>query len=207
MTAEIRSIIADGRLVSAAKVAVLNLEALKTFLGPKWPKLENLVCAFFEASIKQSLKPGDAFLKAGELGYILVYRDLSVEEAQRKCAALSRDVCRRLFGEEGVEVAVRNVVGRIDRGLLKTSRNMTTVIDQSLEQHGKETLIFADREPPQQYHHQTQQYQQQYQQYQQPQQQYDAVPSLKLQFSQHQDRSFACSETQLSFAYRPIWDC
>ncbi len=47
MTAEIRSIIADGRLVSAAKVAVLNLDALKTFLGPKWGKLESSGVRFF----------------------------------------------------------------------------------------------------------------------------------------------------------------
>jgi hypothetical protein len=207
VNAEIRSIIADGRLVSAAKVAVLNLDALKTFLGPKWGKLESLVCAFFEASIKQTLKPGDAFLKAGDLGYILIYRELSLEEAQRKCAALSRDVCRRLFGEEGIELAVRNVVGRVDSGLLKTyqnvAQNMTAAIDQSLELHGKETLIFADRgepfprfggeQPPQ------------YRGEHLPQ--FDTAASLRLKFSQHQDRSFACSESQLSFAYRPIWDC
>ena len=215
MSAEIRSIIADGRLVSAAKVAVLNLDALKTFLGPKWAKLENLVCAFFEASIKQSLQPGDAFLKAGELGYIIVYRDLSLEEAQRKCADLSREVCRRLFGEEGIELAVRNVIGRVDSGLLKAYQNTTLALDQSLEQHGKETLIFADRRGAapvaertgspfpadgggaalfaerggsQQYHA-------------------DGGESLKLKFTQHQDRNFACSESQISFAYRPIWDC
>lgn len=240
MSAEIRSIIADGRLVSAAKVAVLNLEALKTFLGPKWGKLESLVCAFFEASIKQSLKPGDAFLKAGELGYILVYRDLSLEEAQRKCAALSRDVCRRLFGEEGIELAVRNVVGHVDSGLLKTyqnvTQNMTAAIDQSLEQHGKETLIFADRgEQPSQFRaeqlsqfrseqspHLRSEQLTQFRGEQQPTQhrgeqlpqvrseqrpQFDTAASLKLKFTQHQDRSFACSESQLSFAYRPIWDC
>ncbi len=165
------------------------------------------MCAFFEASIKQSLKPGDAFLKAGELGYILVYRDLSVEEAQRKCAALSRDVCRRLFGEEGIEVAVRNVVGHVDSGLLKTyqnvTQNMTAAIDQSLEQHGKETLIFADRgeQPPQ-----VRGAPLPHVRGEQPPQ-FDTAASLKLKFTQHQDRSFACSESQLSFAYRPIWDC
>ncbi len=213
MTAEIRSIIADGRLVSAAKVAVPNLDALKTFLGPKWGKLESLVCAFFEAAIKQTLKPGDAFLKAGDLGYILVYRDLSLEDAERKCAALSRDVCRRLFGEEGIELAVRNVVGHVDSGLLKTYQNMTQAIDQSLELHGKETLIFADRgeQQPTQYHGEQQPTQ--YRGGQSPQfraeqpPQFNTAASLELKFTQHQDRNFACSESQLSFAYRPIWDC
>jgi len=188
VTAEIHSILQERGLVSAAKVAVLNLEAVKIYLGPKWEKLAGLVCAFFEAAIKQTFKPGDAFFKSGELGYILIYRDLSVEEAQRKCAELSQDVCRKLFGAEGIEFAVRNVVGQVDSSLLKNYQNVTAAIDQSLEQHGKETVIFADRGPP-------------------PAEVEAAAAPLNLNFTQHRERSFACTESGLSFAYRPIWDC
>jgi len=190
VTAEIHSILQERGLVSAAKVAVLNLEAVKVYLGPKWDKLATLVCAFFEAAIRQTFKPGDAFFKSGELGYILIYRDLSVEEAQQKCAELSRDVCRKLFGAEGIEFAVRNVVGQVDGSLLKNLHNVTAAIDQSLEQHGRETVIFTDRglPPPE------------------AEMAPETAP-LKLNFTQHRERSFACSESRLSFAYRPIWDC
>lgn len=42
MTAEIRSILAERGLVSAVKVAVLNLDAIKAAFGPKWERLEAL---------------------------------------------------------------------------------------------------------------------------------------------------------------------
>lgn len=171
--------------VSAAKVAILNIEAIKTVLGNRWEKLEPLVGAFFEAAIQSSFKPGDAYFKTGDLGYIVIYRDLSIEQMQAKCADLSRDVSRRLFGEEGIEVAVRNVVGPIDRGLLKAYQHMAMAIDRSLELHGDETVVFASEDISAD----------------------AAATRLEFNFTQHQERRFHCSESNLSFAYRPIWDC
>ena len=78
----------------------------------------------------------------------MIYRNLSIRQAEAKCSGLSRDVCRQLFGKEGIEVAVRNVVGQVDGGLVKTYQNMTTAIDQSLELGGKEVVIFANQNGP-----------------------------------------------------------
>ena len=72
MTAEIRSMAEEHGPVSAAKVAILNIEAIKTVLGNRWEKLEPLVGAFFEAAIQSSFKPGDAYFKTGDLGYIVI---------------------------------------------------------------------------------------------------------------------------------------
>jgi hypothetical protein len=50
-------------------------------------------------------------------------------------------VWAHLFGEEGLEVGVRGVVGQIDRQMLLKYRNLEAAIEHSLEQYGTETIV------------------------------------------------------------------
>jgi hypothetical protein len=180
-TEGVLALFAREGLISAAKVAVLNLEGIKTALGPKWQRVESLVLAYFDQAIKQSLKPGDVYFKRSELGYVVICPDLSVEETQAKCAALSREICRHLFGEEGIEVAMRNCIGQVDRAWLRKYKNVIAVIDYALETRGKATVITREKSR-------------------------DEEPSspLGLDFSSAEDRQD--SNAELSFVYRPLWD-
>ena len=46
-----------------------------------------------------------------------------------------------LFGEEGLEVGVRSVVGQIDRQMPFKYKNLEAAIEHSLEQYGTETIV------------------------------------------------------------------
>lgn len=187
MTAETLSLPADLRLVSAAKVAVLNLDAIKAMMGAKWDRVEPLVVAFFESAIKSSLQRGDAYFKFGELDYIILYRHCSPEEAQAKCAVLCRNVCERLFGTEGVEATIRNLVGQVDDRLIEAQPAMLQAINKSLEQYGHEVFISSGST--------------------QGNFSRTAIrPPVDLKFGHH-DSCDIVWESDLSFTYRVIWDC
>jgi hypothetical protein len=172
-------------LISAAKVAVLNLEAIKATLGAKWDRVKPLVVAFFEAAIKSSLERDDTYFKFGELGYIILYRHCSPEEAQTKCAVLCHNVCERLFGTEGVETTIRNLIGEVDRGLAEARPVSLQAINQSLEKYGQEMFInSAARHTSRP----------------------ARLPAPDLKFG-HNDSCYVAWESKLSFTYRAIWDC
>jgi hypothetical protein len=188
MSAEIHRLFAAGGMSSAGKMTAIGLEPIKTRLGAKWERLSGLVQALFETAIKRSIRPGDAFLNVGELTFIVIYRDLSVAEAQLRCAELAREVCGRLFGEEGSEISIRNVVGQIDQGLLVAHKNFERAIEEALEGGGTETIISVGQIKAAKAHA-------------------AAHPKFELRFTQQPRTHFPASLEELSFAYRPIWDC
>jgi hypothetical protein len=188
MTAEIHRLFAASGVVAAGKMTAIGLDPIKARLGPKWEKLSGLVHALFETAIKASLQAGDAYLNIGELAFVVMYRNLSVAEAQLKCAELARHICARLFGEEGSEISIRNVVGDIDLGLLTAFKSVERAIEEALEAGGTETIIWAD-------------------QVKEAVAQATAHPIFELRFTQQPRTCFPASLEELSFAYRPIWDC
>jgi hypothetical protein len=104
----------DAQIVSASKIQMLGLAAIKERLGAKWGRMSSLVHRYFEAAIEREMQPGDTFFHAGELTYLVLFRDATIAEAQLKCAAVIDDICRRLFGEEGEAISVRNLVAPVD---------------------------------------------------------------------------------------------
>lgn len=188
MSADLLSQLSGCHSASAGKVAVLNIDTIKARLGPRWDKVAGFVRAYLEKFIKASIKPGDMYFEVANLGYIVICRDLSVQETQLRCTTLAREICANLFGEENMEVEVRSIVGPIDRGMLQGSTEPLTAIENDLEWRGIETTTsLADCQPK------------------------VSAPAsganLQLNFSQMPHTCFQCPIDQISFVYRPIWDC
>ncbi len=128
-------------IASAGKIHLLDLGTLRERLGSKWDRMAEHVQLFFETAIRRSLKPGDTFTRFGELGYIVMFRELSSVEAELKCAAISEEVCRRLFGESGVSVSMRNLVAHVGLATVPSGEDQKASLDAVLERDGKEVLI------------------------------------------------------------------
>jgi len=102
-----------GSVASAGKVGVLGLEGIRFRLGDRWEGLSEKVHAYISALLEREMKPGDCFHKVDELSYLILFRDLSVTEAQLKCVAIAEAASRRLFGADFEAVSVRVVVAAI----------------------------------------------------------------------------------------------
>src|ERR1700734_3613077 len=99
---------------SAGKLHLLDLAQIKGKLGDKWLRMSAHVERFFETAIRHSLGPGDTYSRLDELSYVVLFRGLSPIEAQLKCRVISEEVCQRLFGEQGMQVKLRNLVAHVD---------------------------------------------------------------------------------------------
>jgi hypothetical protein len=186
-----RAGIAAGKMPSrpdaAGKIHVLDIAALKEQIGPKWQRVAGHVELFFEASIKRQLTPGDMFYRAAELSYLIVFRDIDELSAEIKCAAISAEVCQRLFGENGASVMMRNLIGHVSLADLPTGAARERALDTHLEHKGREVLIGGQSQAPR---------------------------SLASTLPDRELRVRAASDTaprriaikNIAFTYRPVWD-
>lgn len=97
----------------AAKLHVLGLAPLKEKLGPRWERLSTLVHRLMEKAIRAAQGPSDHCIVLDELSYAITFGNLSLSEASRVCAAIAREVCEHLFGDQIDEVSVRSIVAEI----------------------------------------------------------------------------------------------
>jgi uncharacterized membrane protein len=163
---------------SAGKLQLLDLAPLKARIGNKWKRLSTHLEKFFETAITRSLAPGDTYTRVNELSYMVLFRGLSIEETQLRCAAISQEICQRLFGEHSVEASLRNLVACFDIGDLPTDIGQINALDNILERCGKETIVSASH--------------------------LQADPRLARPSSVPPARQVSSSQTQ--FLYRPVWD-
>jgi hypothetical protein len=125
----------------AAKMHVLALEPIKERLGPRWPKLSELVHKLFENSIVRMQSPADCYVRLDELSYAAIFRSLSLPEATRVCNAIAADVCRVLFGDQIEEVSVRTVIAEVTVPSNEDATLMGEFIEAQIERSGQETII------------------------------------------------------------------
>lgn len=173
-------------IASAGKNHLLDLGALRNRLGTKWERMAEHVQLFFETAIRRALKPGDTFSRFGELSYLVMFRDLAAPEAELKCAAISEEVCRRLFGENGVEVSLRNLVAHVGLSTVPVDAEQKASLDTLLEQKGKETVISPSGLPTAPHG--------------------AASRRLRLSMGGNPLTRSRVALNEIGFVYRPIWD-
>ena len=126
--------------VSAAKLNVLQLDPIKQRLGPRWPRLSTLVHKLFEKSLSRAQGPRDHFMLVGELSYIATFHGLSPDEAALACAAVAKEVCELLFGEDSQTVSVRSLIGMMPGPVMELEPPAAARISAVLEKTGQETI-------------------------------------------------------------------
>jgi hypothetical protein len=176
-------------VASAGKIHLLDITRLKERFGSKWERMAQHVQMFFEAAIRRALKPGDTFCRFEELSYLIMFRELSAAEADFKCAAISEEVCKRLFGENGAQVTLRNLVAHVGLASVPVGATQQADLNALLEREGTETVVTQDgRSGPR------------------SASQRGAERMLRLNPGGGPDSRLRVSSRELTFAYRPIWD-
>ena len=174
---------AQNNIVSAGKIHLLELEDIQQRLGKKWARMSELVHRYFEAAIRREMGAGDSFVNINELAYILLFRECSLAEAQLKCAAISKEVCERLFGDDAVEVSTRSLtlpVNDADLNLPAVRRAMNAL----LEKEGREARFHLHDQSAGTGAHQ----------------------NIRVQLDTGSDQTHYLPIEKPYFLYRPIWD-
>lgn len=163
---------------SAGKLHLLDLAEMKAQMGERWTRMADPVERFFEGAVRRNLGPGDTFLRQGELSYILLFRDLSAEEAQVKCQTIAEEVCGRLFGDQVESASLRTVVAALGPDAMAGGA-ISGALDEMLERKGKEVIVKWDPSGPVE-----------------PKESPSAPGTSEAE----------SGEDALTFLYRPIWD-
>jgi len=128
--------------VPAAKLHVLQLEPIKTKLGPKWEKLSALVHTLFEKSLRRAQGPADHFLLVDEMSYVVTFHDLSLEEASLACASVAKEVCDLLFGADVDDITIRGLVALVPSAMLESAAAAKGLhLTDFLERTGGEIIV------------------------------------------------------------------
>ncbi len=168
---------------SAGKLHLLDLIQIKTRLGDKWLRMATHVERFFETAIRRSMGPGDTYSRLDELSYLVLFRALSPEEAEIKCRAISEEICQRLFGEQGMQVSLRNLVASVNIASLPPDIPAQAVLDAHMERVGRATIVSRGN----------------------PDGPVIVAQSLSLRIS-GDDAFGRVSTDEIEYFYRPVWD-
>ena len=125
---------------SAGKLHLLDLAGLKNQMGERWARMAGPVEGFFEGAVRRNLGPGDTFSRHEELSYILIFRNLSPEEAQVKCRIIAEEVCERLFGDQVKKASFRMLVMPLPPDALAAG-SAPGALNELLERKGKEMIF------------------------------------------------------------------
>ena len=94
------------------------------------------------------MKSGDYFQKVDELSYLIVFRYLSVNDAQEKCVVIAQAASRHLFGEDLGAISIRVVVGTIDNTLRLKDLDPITAMQSAFQTAGIEIIVTQGSEQP-----------------------------------------------------------
>lgn len=111
----------SGFAVSASRISLVGLTAVRTRLGVRSPALADRLDEMARSVILRHLSPGDLFEPDGEGGYVVLFRKLNEREAEAKCQVLGSEIAQRFLdvdpsGAPGVETVLTQLPHHVVAG-------------------------------------------------------------------------------------------
>ena len=105
-------IFAEQHPVAGGKIQVLNLRPLHERYKDRWSRLADLIHRHVANILKRRLSPQDAFTRNADDTYLIVFANLSEDEARLKCAVLAHEIMDKLQGadSEATNVSIQTRV-------------------------------------------------------------------------------------------------
>ena len=92
--------LASNPTVSTGRVHLIGLEKIREMLGDEWDRLKDKAHHIARSAIKDRLSARDMYTLYEDLSYLVVFADLSKEEAQLKCSLIAEEISNRLIGSK-----------------------------------------------------------------------------------------------------------
>lgn len=96
------------------KLQKVRLTRIRDALGVHWPEHAERICRFAEAAIAKRLLPGDVYEASGDDGFLILFAELSPEDARFKAEALSREIENLLIGSTLSGISVQSAADIAD---------------------------------------------------------------------------------------------
>lgn len=120
--AEIKELIVKGKQATTGRLQVIGLEELEKHFGKKWLKVVDGVHVIVQMTLQKNLSKNDAYAQVKDNAYIILFSNISEDEAKRRCKAI-RDEIHKIFMKEAklarAQVSVKADVSTMDPVVLK----------------------------------------------------------------------------------------
>jgi hypothetical protein len=103
----LRSLAHSHKEIAAGAISVSGLDHLRDEIGARWERISSHVCQTTEAILNKRLGPNDAFVRQGELDYVIAFADMTGDDAKMKVVVIGHEILHKLFGENPDQYAVR----------------------------------------------------------------------------------------------------
>ncbi|MBN9497300.1 MAG: hypothetical protein J0H39_11155 [Alphaproteobacteria bacterium] len=90
----------EQRSILSGKIQLVGLEKIRDRLGPDWPRNAEKAQVIANHCIRRSLSADDIYVRYDELRFLIVFANLSREQAQVKCLRIAEEIGQRLLGED-----------------------------------------------------------------------------------------------------------
>lgn len=84
----------------AGRVNFIGLSKIREKLGDRWAHLAERADDITRKAIERRLTNADVYTRYKELHYLIIFAQLSREQAQLKCALIAEEITKRLLGED-----------------------------------------------------------------------------------------------------------
>lgn len=131
----VRALLAAGSpSVAAGRLQILALDKIRDSLGERWGGMAEKVHTLTSCIIEKRLASVDVYMRHGESNYVIVFGELTKEEAQVKSALIADEIWRELLGEgaPAEKLEVRTAVVSVDGSVLAESVDLNRVVGGAL---------------------------------------------------------------------------
>lgn len=84
----------------AGRVNFVGLSKIREKLGHRWDRIAKRADEIASKAIERRLTDADVYTRYQELNYLIIFAQLSKEQAQLKCALIAEEITKRLLGED-----------------------------------------------------------------------------------------------------------
>lgn len=96
----LRGLVGKDAKPLAGKVNFIGLSKIKEKLGDRWPKLAERADEITRKAIERRLIRADVYTRYKELHYLIIFANLTEDQAKLKCALIAEEITKRLLGDE-----------------------------------------------------------------------------------------------------------
>lgn len=129
---QLNQLLLQQRSILSGNIHLVGLSKIRERLGDEWPRIADRAQDVAQKVLQRMCRPTDVFTRYDELSFIIIFSDLSLDQAQLRCHEIGEEIGRRLLGENFAAEAndVSTGVFESDGSLVFSSVNKEELIQR-----------------------------------------------------------------------------
>lgn len=138
------------RSILSGNIHLVGLQRIRQRLGAEWPRIADRAQDVAQKTIQRFCRPEDIFTRYDDLSFLIIFADLSVDQAQLRCHEIGEEIGRRLLGENFAAEATEVSTGvfETDGSLIFNAVSKESLLQRLLPEAGAAATAAAAAEAP-----------------------------------------------------------